>query len=317
MLEPVSRRFFSCLKRFKKNRRKNRDCPNFVLEPVSRRLFSCLKQVQKKSDDCPIFLSGIIQLISCKSLDNTTFMMYIYGMEKNIIKYQRKALKALAGEIDDLYLAGGTALSLFYFQHRLSVDLDFFTQDFVYTDIARIAERLETTLKKKIVLVGQTLEGRSAKMVVYNIHFTATDTLKIDFVEDTVALLKKTKVVDGIRVLSLEDIYLRKLYALVGMVKVSDAAGRNKFIGGRADAKDFYDIYYLSYTFIPLSKFAIKYFDRTIMEAIIRWFRTFDRMAMMDGVLELVTDKSIDYKAMMKHFEIEIGKIISYEIGDL
>ena len=36
--------------------------------------------------------------------------------KKDIRKYQGIALKALAGKIDDFYLAGGTALSLFYFQ---------------------------------------------------------------------------------------------------------------------------------------------------------------------------------------------------------
>lgn len=238
-------------------------------------------------------------------------------MDKKIIKYQQDILKALSGKTGGLYLAGGTALSLFYFQHRLSVDLDFFTGNFVYTDIARIAEDLGKTLKKRVELVGQSLEEKTAKMMVYNIYFTAADTLKLDFVEDVVGLLKKTKVVDGIRVLSLEDIYLRKLYALAGMVRVLDEAGRNKFAGGRADAKDFYDVYFLSHTFIPLSKFTVKYCDRTIMESIVRWFRTFDRMAMMDGVLTLITNKTVDCKAMERHFKTEVDKIIDYEIGAL
>ena len=54
----------------------------------------------------------------------------------------------------------------------------------------------------------QNLGGKIAKMAVYNVHFTAKGALKIDFVEDTVKLLAKTKTVDGINILSLEDIYL-------------------------------------------------------------------------------------------------------------
>ena len=244
-------------------------------------------------------------------------MLYTCSMKKKIVKYQQETLKALSGKVDDFYLAGGTCLSLFYFHHRLSVDLDFFTQDFVYTDITKTAEYLEKILKKKVSLAGQSLKEKTAKIVVYNIRFTTTDLLKIDFVEDTVGLLKKTKAVDGIRILSLEDIYLRKLYALAGMIGTFDEAGQKKFIGGRADAKDFYDIYFLSHTFMPLSKFATGYCDRTIMEAVIKWFRTFDRMTMMDGILTLVTDNPIDYKAMEKHFKQEIDKIINYEIGEI
>lgn len=236
---------------------------------------------------------------------------------KDILKYQQAVLKALADKISDFYLAGGTALSFFYFQHRLSVDLDFFTHNFIYSDITSIVRYLEETLKKKIDIKGQNLESKTAKMVVCNIHFTATDALKIDFVEDTIDLLKKTKMVDGINILSLEDIYLRKLYALAGMIKTFDEAGRDKFVGGRADAKDFYDVYFLSHTFMALSKFAAKYCDSIMIEAIVKWFRTYSRMAMIDGVLALDTNKAIDCKTIERHFKKEVDKILDYELGEL
>lgn len=224
-------------------------------------------------------------------------------------------MKALSGRTGSFYLAGGTALSFFYFRHRLSVDLDFFARDFAYSDVKQIVKHLETSFKKKLTLKGQSLKEKTAKIVVYNMHFTANDLLKIDFVEDTVELIKEPMLVNGIRVLSLEDIYLRKLYALVGMVKTDDETGRGRFIGGRTDAKDFYDVYFLSYTFMLLSEFVTKYCDRAMMEAIIRWFRTYDRMYMMDGVLTLIAKKAIDYKSIEMHFKAEINKIIDYETG--
>ena len=236
-------------------------------------------------------------------------------MTNKIIKHQQDVLKALSGRIDDLYLAGGTALSFFYFQHRLSADLDFFTRRFDYQAIKETVQYLEGALNKKIEFVGSNLDQKSAQMAVYNIQFTTQDVLKIDFVEDVVDLLKKTRVVDGIRILSLEDIYMRKLYALAGMVKAVDETGRGKFLGGRADAKDFYDVYCLSHTFMPLSKFLPQHCDRTVIEAIIRWYRTFDRMPMIDGVLGLVTTRAVDYKAQEKHFKLEIDKLIELEIG--
>ena len=237
-------------------------------------------------------------------------------MDKIII-YQREVLRALSGRVNEFYLAGGTALSLFYFRHRLSIDLDFFSQNFSYPDIERIAAYLESALKKKVELKGQHLGGKIAKMAVYNVHFTAKDSFKIDFVEDTVKLLAKTKTVDGINILSLEDIYLRKLYALAGMVKTFDDAGREDFIGGRADAKDLYDVYFLSRTFMPLSKFTAKYCDQIMREAVIKWFRTYDRMVMTDGLLGLKTDQAVDYKAIEKHFKKETDRILDHELDGL
>ena len=45
--------------------------------------------------------------------------------------FQKQALKAIGESplVDNFYLTGGTALSAFYLQHRLSEDLDFFSPD--------------------------------------------------------------------------------------------------------------------------------------------------------------------------------------------
>ena len=237
--------------------------------------------------------------------------------KKRILRYQQTVLKALSGKIDNFYLAGGTALSLFYFQHRLSVDLDFFTSQFSPLEVKRVIEVLRNALNVEIKLIGQTLKKNTAKMMVYNVYFTDTEILKIDFVEDATKLIRKPKVVDGINVLSLEDIYIRKIFALSGFIKTVDEAGHMKFAGGRFDAKDFYDVYFLSHTFIPLSKFASKYCNATIVESLIRWFRTFDRMEMINGILTLVTDKKVDYKNLEKHFKKEIDKIIERYLGEI
>jgi len=235
---------------------------------------------------------------------------------KKIIDYQHKVLETLKGRMNDFYLAGGTALSLFYFQHRLSVDLDFFTQDFSAGLVKEIIEYLGEALKKEIKLIGQN-EGKNktARMMVYNIGITSSEQLKIDFVEDFIKLIKKPREVEGIKILSLEDIYLRKIYAVAGIVRIIEDTGRAKFLGGRTEAKDFYDLYCLSHTFMPLSKLVNKYCDASTAEALIRWFRTYDRMGMMDGLLSLDTDKKIDAKSIERHFMKEIDKIIEEQIG--
>lgn len=229
--------------------------------------------------------------------------------------YQDIALKALAGRIDEFYLAGGTALSLFYFQHRLSSDLDFFTQEFSVKRIEETVSFLRSKLNRKIRLMGQNLNQKQSKVCIYNVYFPDKNILKIDFVEDVVPLVKPTKSVEGVRVLSIEDIYLRKLYAVSGMVSAIDEAGRTKTIGGRIDAKDFFDLYHLSHTVMAMSKFIEKYGSPVSIEGAVRWFRSYDRMKMMDEVLTLDTGgKEIDYKKMEKHFKQEIDKIIEKQL---
>lgn len=230
--------------------------------------------------------------------------------------YQKKVLKALSGKIDDFYLAGGTALALFYFQHRLSIDLDFFTPAKYFSSkrVDQIAALLKAAVDRPISLAAQNLNKRQTRMMIYNIHFTKQEVLKIDFVEDIFPLLAPPKAIDGVRVLSLEDIYLRKLYAICGALPALDETGREHFIGGRAAAKDFYDLFYLSHTFMPLSKFVAKYGNRQMIQGVIAWFNSYGRMAMMDGVLNLDTAHKPDCKIMEKHFAQEVDKIVGKEI---
>ncbi|MFC1624466.1 nucleotidyl transferase AbiEii/AbiGii toxin family protein [Candidatus Omnitrophota bacterium] len=231
--------------------------------------------------------------------------------------YQDKVLKTLSGKVGEFYLAGGTALSLFYFQHRLSVDLDFFTTSFSSRRIKEIMADLGSTLNKKIELVSQNLEAKESRMFIYYIHFSKRDILKIDFIEDALNLIKPTKTVDNIRILSLEDIYLRKLFAVTGAISRIDETGRPKTHGGRVEAKDFYDLYFLSHTFMSMSRFIAKYGNAVMIEGLVRWFRTYDRMHMMDGVLSLEVNRAMDYKKMEGHFKNEIDKIIENQLGDI
>lgn len=239
-------------------------------------------------------------------------------MNKNkLSKYQNKVLQSLSGKIDDFYLVGGTALSLFYFQHRVSEDLDFFTRDFSNLRIKEVVLCLEKALGVKIKLVAQSLSKNKAKIMIYNISFAAGENLKIDFVEDTVALIKKPKLVEGVKISSLEDIYLRKIYTVCGMVRIDDKVGREKFIGGRQDAKDSYDLYFLSHTFMSLVKFVNIYGNTMIKEGLIGWFHAYGRIKMMQGLLSLNTNKQVDCKMIERHFQDQIGKIIEEQIGKL
>ena len=159
---------------------------------------------------------------------------------KNVVIERDRALKALSGKLDGLYLAGGTALSLFYFHHRESYDLDIFTREFSRPKIEKIVSDLAKTTGRKIEL-GKTREKKdSAHVMIYYLHINKEETLKIDFVEDVYELVNPVKIIDGIPILSIEDIYIRKIFAACGTNKTVDSIGREVFIGGRQEARDFF-----------------------------------------------------------------------------
>ena len=221
----------------------------------------------------------------------------------------------MSGKIDDFYLAGGTALSLYYFNHRVSVDLDFFTHDFKSSNVEEISEFISSGLKKKIKLISRLSEKNKAQVSVYTLDLGRGKSLKIDFIEDFIKFIKPLKLINGINILSLEDIYLRKLYAILGQSVIEDAIGRKISNGGRREAKDFYDLYCLSQVFMKLSDFAYKYGNPLIRESIIRWFRTYKRFDMKTGLLELGIKKTFDFSDIERHFKREIDKIIEEEVG--
>ena len=199
----------------------------------------------------------------------------------------------MTGKMDGYYLAGGTALSLFYFQHRESYDLDFFSKEFSKKRIEDIVKNLSADIDKKLSLIGEETKKDRAQVLVYS-YKVNEDTLKIDFVEDAYKLIKPPKIINGIPALEKEDIYLRKIFASCG----------------RQEAKDFFDLYFLSKTFMPLSKFAVEYCDPAQIESIVVWYRTYDRVAIKLGLLDIITDKKVDFQEMERHFRYEIDQMI-------
>lgn len=236
---------------------------------------------------------------------------------KDIIEiFQKKVLKLLSCKIDDFYLSGGTALSMFYFQHRASLDLDFFTKEFNTKIILEIIDELKRTLKKEIRLISHQTKKGMVKMSVYSIGIAKNQSLKIDFVEDYIELIKPLKNVDGINILSIDDIYIRKIYTITGSKDTVDIIGR-RVASGRQEVKDIYDLYFLSKTFMPLSDFVTSYCDDVKIESLIYWFRTYDRMEMKIGLLELKTKILVDYRDIEQHFKKEIDKLIEMQIDSI
>lgn len=230
------------------------------------------------------------------------------------LEIRDKVLKILGGRVGGFYLAGGTALSLYYFKHRESFDLDFFTRDFSRPRIEALMLALSKDIGFDIELVGEQTKQGFARMMVYSLKIDVDYALKIDFVEDVYKLLEPLRIVDGIPVFSIQDIYFRKILTSCGSMGKLDSVGRMSFVGGRQEAKDFFDLFYLSNTFMPLSIFVQQYGQQSQKESIIVWFRTFDRFKIKSGLMEIITDKEIFFQEMESHFKAEVEKIIFGEI---
>lgn len=236
-------------------------------------------------------------------------------MNEQLKKKQLQILKQLTGKIDDFYLVGGTALSLFYFDHRESEDLDFFTKSFSPARTIQIVDYLKSQLKVAIDLKADNLsETNQIKVMVYNVQME-TQLIKIDFVEDVYDLINPFQRKNGINVLSLEDIYLKKIYAVGGFATGLDEVGQMKFEGGRQKAKDLFDLYYLSKEFLSLSEFVGRYCDQPRKEGIIRWFRKFDRLEMKTDLADIKTEENVEFRDMDRHFKDEVDKILLEEIS--
>jgi len=117
----------------------------------------------------------------------------------------------------EFYLAGGTALSL-QLGHRLSVDLDFFSQ--TQSDVPALIEPLRHALKDFSPVLADRSWG--------NLVFLA-DNVRVGFYGYGYNLVKPLLKIDDFSLAGMEDIGLMKLDALLS----------------RASRKDFHDLYEL------------------------------------------------------------------------
>lgn len=124
----------------------------------------------------------------------------------------------------NFYFTGGTALSYFYLQHRLSLDLDFFSEEIFDSQI--ILEKLYLWRQEhKFDLELKTTEN----LYAFNLTFKNNQKLKVDFAFYPYKRLERSKEENGLPVDSLLDIAVNKFLT----------------ISQREDVKDFVDLYFL------------------------------------------------------------------------
>ncbi|MBU0694521.1 MAG: nucleotidyl transferase AbiEii/AbiGii toxin family protein, partial [Candidatus Omnitrophica bacterium] len=213
---------------------------------------------------------------------------------------QRRITDLVTKKFKNYYLTGGTALS-FYFNHRFSEDLDFFTQKYKKEDPDRIMSYVFKETSFNFKLEAEQDDPKLIPMRVYFLELNKRCVLKIDFVQDFQENIKRIK--NGLH--SVEDIYYRKISAAIGMIKKQDATGR-VIHAGRQSVKDLFDLYYLSKHHKFFSEFLFEYFSYDRAESLIAWYRGFNRMNLKIELLDLVPN--IDAGKVIKHLDSEILK---------
>lgn len=211
---------------------------------------------------------------------------------------QKKIMKMVTKKFKNYYLTGGTGLG-FYFDHRFSEDLDFFTQEYRKEEPYRVMNFISEKTGFDFKLDAIQDDPKLIPMKVYFLELKHGYVLKIDFVQDFMSNIKKVK--DGLH--AIEDIYVRKLGAVIGAGKKKSIAGRT-ISTGRQTAKDLFDIYYLSENYKKVSNFFLEYFSIDRVENFISWYRGFSRMNLKLELLDLV--EGVDTGKVLRHLDNEI-----------
>lgn len=125
---------------------------------------------------------------------------------------------------DWFYFTGGTALSEFYLHHRLSEDLDFFSEDKIHEVI--VDQFMDTVAEKENAIFTKV---RRMGHFIYTLKLPKNEELKIDFVYQPYKPLEQGMKYKKLTIASKWDITIDKLYTIFHRIK----------------SRDFIDLYFL------------------------------------------------------------------------
>lgn len=221
------------------------------------------------------------------------------NIEQYVQNEQKKISDLVTSRFPKYYLTGGTALS-FYFQHRFSEDLDFFSQNYS----KKIAEEIMAFISGKTgyehLLVFEQNKPALLPIRMYQLKLKKGIHLKVDIVQDPHKNIRAIK--NGLH--SIEDIYCRKLFIVLNPLNASVGQTGREVSTSRQEAKDVYDIYYLSKNFEFLSEFYPKYFSSIHFERLDSWYRSLEKMDLIIDLSERI--KGVSPRDVFKHLDDQI-----------
>ncbi len=167
---------------------------------------------------------------------------------KILTKEQEAFLELLCGEkyfIKNFYFTGGTPLAAFYLHHRLSEDIDLFSEE----EINLMSVRTFIGSAQKKLKLKQVDYRQYFGLHTFQLYFSGTNILKVDFNYYPFPRIEKSTKYNGLEVDSLLDIAVNKVHT----------------IAMKPRARDFIDIYFIiqktGYDFYDLLKKAKIKFD--------------------------------------------------------
>lgn len=189
------------------------------------------------------------------------------------------------------YLSGGTALAEFYLQHRLSEDLDFFTQEEL--DLDELKKFINLVTRKSDISAVEFQHGFGL-YTFFLLDKNKNLKHKIDFGQYPFEPIEKLKKFDGILVESMYDIAVNKAHT----------------IAFRPRLRDFIDLYCIlqkkkDWTFRDLLKKSFAKFEMKV-----------DALQLGDNLLQVETlkdmpvmIKKIDMNEIKAFFLVEVKKL--------
>ncbi len=217
------------------------------------------------------------------------------GIENNIIltEMQKKFLRDFkTSDLKIVYrITGGTALSAFYLEHRLSEDLDFFSSEKVP---AYVIENYLKTLD----YISKIRFTKSFDMNIYHLYTPGDSILRVEFTYYPFENIEKAIEVDDIYVDSIIDILVNKICA----------------IADRIDIKDYVDLYSGLLAFELSLENLVELAEE---KCGIRGIRHIIQRRLLDvpeGIEKLKLTKEVDLESMKTHFEALVESMVEREV---
>jgi len=203
-------------------------------------------------------------------------MLHYQTVEPNILELLNSLMTH--PDLKQFVLVGGTALSL-HIGHRKSVDLDLFTiEDFETNNIVPL---LSEAYDLKIIF-------QNPKTLICSIN-----DIKVDFIRFKYKIIRPIVEVDGIRMMSVDDIAAMKLDAITG----------------RGKKKDFYDLYYLMQQF-SIEKLFELFLEKYPHQTLLHVARSMSYFVDAENdTPPFVFDKKVTWQKVKKAIADEIRKL--------
>jgi len=214
----------------------------------------------------------------------------------------------VAAAFPDMYLVGGTAISLQY-HHRLSEDLDFFMQAYSRKRHREAAAWIKRQTGFACRLVDEEIRKKYLPMAVYEFETPGGHVLKVDFVKDFARLIGPRQP-NGMA--SNADIYYRKLMAVMGWKAAKSRTGILT-AGGRQKTKDLYDVYFLSKEVSPLCRWFSSHFGPEDYERLAAWYLHIPKQRAVMELMDLVP--GCDAKDVFRELDDQILYRLNREYG--